>query len=51
MDGVRSVIYGVLPGCGLLGAGFIMHDKEGLNVEGLPTAETIWIAAAVGAWA
>ena len=45
---VSRVIQGVLAGIGFLGAGVIMHDKEGLHVKGLTTAATIWMTAALG---
>ncbi|MBE2267421.1 MAG: MgtC/SapB family protein [Anaerolinea sp.] len=36
----------ILPGIGFLGAGAIL--KEGRNIQGLTTAASIWITAAVG---
>jgi len=39
----------IVTGIGFLGAGVIMRD--GLNVQGLNTAATIWCSAAVGAFA
>jgi putative Mg2+ transporter-C (MgtC) family protein len=40
------VIQGIVTGVGFLGAGVIM--KEGLNISGLTTAASIWLAAAIG---
>lgn len=37
---------GIVTGIGFLGAGAIM--KEGVNVRGLTTAASIWVAAAIG---
>jgi len=37
---------GVVTGIGFLGAGIIMHQKG--NVQGLTTAATIWMSAAIG---
>ncbi len=41
-----KVLAGIVTGIGFLGAGVIM--KEGLNVKGLTTAATIWVAAGIG---
>jgi len=43
------IISQIVTGIGFLGAGVIMRD--GLNVQGLNTAATIWCSAAVGALA
>jgi putative Mg2+ transporter-C (MgtC) family protein len=40
------VVQGVVTGIGFLGAGVIM--KEGLNIRGLTTAASIWVASAIG---
>ena len=37
---------GIVTGIGFLGAGIIMHQKG--NVQGLTTAATIWMSAAIG---
>lgn len=47
VDAVARVIQGVIAGIGFLGGGVILH-REGRNVEGLTTAATIWVAAALG---
>ena len=46
-DAVSRVIQGVIAGIGFLGGGVILH-REGRNVQGLTTAATIWVAAALG---
>jgi len=43
---MMKVIAGVIGGVGFLGAGSIM--RSGGNVQGLTTAATIWLAAAIG---
>lgn len=40
------VVQGVLTGIGFLGAGVIM--REGMNISGLTTAASIWVASAIG---
>lgn len=40
------VVQGIVTGIGFLGAGVIM--REGLNISGLTTAASIWVAAAIG---
>jgi putative Mg2+ transporter-C (MgtC) family protein len=47
VDAVARVIQGVIAGIGFLGGGVILH-RQGRNVEGLTTAATIWVAAALG---
>lgn len=44
---VTRIVGQIVTGIGFLGAGVIMRD--GLNVQGLNTAATIWCSAAVGA--
>ncbi|WP_140936908.1 MgtC/SapB family protein [Sphingobacterium lumbrici] len=46
-DATGRIASYVVSGIGFLGAGVIM--KDGLNVQGLNTAATIWCSAAVGA--
>jgi putative Mg2+ transporter-C (MgtC) family protein len=48
-DGAARVISYVVSGIGFLGAGVIM--KDGMEVRGLNTAATLWVSAAVGAFA
>ncbi|RJG08152.1 MgtC/SapB family protein [Noviherbaspirillum cavernae] len=40
------IIQGIVTGIGFLGAGVIM--KEGLNISGLTTAASIWVASVIG---
>lgn len=43
---LTRIAAGVVTGIGFLGAGIIMHHKG--SVEGLTTAATIWMSAAIG---
>jgi len=45
---VSRVMQGVIAGIGFLGAGAILKQEKGLEVKGLTTAASIWVAAAVG---
>ncbi|WP_045368893.1 MgtC/SapB family protein [Methyloceanibacter caenitepidi] len=45
---VQGVIQGVMAGIGFIGAGVIMRDPSSGNVEGLTTAATVWVTAALG---
>lgn len=47
-DAVSRVIQGILTGLGFLGAGAILYGKDRQEVQGLTTAATVWIAAALG---
>jgi putative Mg2+ transporter-C (MgtC) family protein len=47
-DAVSRVVQGILTGLGFLGAGAILRGKDGQEVQGLTTASTVWIAAALG---
>lgn len=47
-DAVSRVVQGILTGLGFLGAGAILRGKHGQEVQGLTTASTVWIAAALG---
>src|SRR5688500_16861873 len=42
------IIQGLIAGIGFLGAGSILKDKEGEHIEGLTTAASIWMTAAIG---
>lgn len=44
--GSSRIAANIVTGIGFLGAGAIM--REGLNISGLTTASTIWVAAALG---
>ena len=46
---VSRVIQGIITGIGFLGAGVIIHHESEKYVEGLTTAASIWVAAALGA--
>jgi len=47
-DDVSRVIQGVVTGVGFMGAGVILHHDAEHRVEGLTTAASIWVAAALG---
>src|SRR5688572_8358529 len=47
-DALSRVVQGVITGIGFLGAGVIMQHEAERRVEGLTTAATIWVAAALG---
>ena len=48
---MTRIVGQVVVGVGFLGAGVILHGKEGKEVEGLATAATIWCSAAAGCFA
>jgi len=45
---IQGIIQGVLTGVGFIGAGVILQRERRGDVEGLTTAATIWVAAAMG---
>jgi putative Mg2+ transporter-C (MgtC) family protein len=45
---VQGVIQGIMAGISFIGAGVILRDREARSVEGLTTAATVWVTAAVG---
>lgn len=45
---ISRVIQGLLAGIGFLGAGAIVKGEPGEEVQGLTTAATIWMTAALG---
>jgi putative Mg2+ transporter-C (MgtC) family protein len=45
---VQGVIQGVMAGISFIGAGVILRNVESRSVEGLTTAATVWVAAALG---
>jgi putative Mg2+ transporter-C (MgtC) family protein len=47
-EGVSRAIQGIVTGVGFLGAGAIVRGRAGEPVEGLTTAASIWLAAAIG---
>ena len=42
------VMQGIVSGIGFLGAGAILHSRDRSRVEGLTTAASIWMTAAIG---
>jgi putative Mg2+ transporter-C (MgtC) family protein len=42
------MIQGLMAGISFIGAGVIMRDAEAQSVQGLTTAATVWVNAAVG---
>jgi putative Mg2+ transporter-C (MgtC) family protein len=48
-EALSRVIQGLITGIGFLGAGVIIHHEAGQRVEGLTTAASVWVAAALGA--
>lgn len=48
IDGPSRVIQGVAAGIGFLGAGTILKLGDKLEIKGLTTASSIWLAAALG---
>ena len=47
-DAVSRVIQGIMTGLGFLGAGAILRERNEMQVHGLTTAATVWIAAGLG---
>ncbi len=45
---VQGVLTGVLTGIGFLGAGAVLQRRDSGDVEGLTTAATVWVTAALG---
>ena len=45
---VQGVIQGVMAGISFIGAGVILRDPKARTVEGLTTAATVWVTAALG---
>jgi len=45
---VQGVIEGVMTGIGFLGAGAVLQRRGSGDVEGLTTAATVWVTAALG---
>ena len=42
------IIQGLVAGIGFVGSGVILHRRDNHTVEGLTTAASIWVIAAVG---
>ncbi|MGO4524792.1 MgtC/SapB family protein [Microvirga sp. 2MCAF35] len=47
-EAVSRVIQGIMTGLGFLGAGAILRGRDEMQVHGLTTAATVWIAAGLG---
>jgi putative Mg2+ transporter-C (MgtC) family protein len=45
---VQGIIQGVMAGISFIGAGVILRDSKTRTVEGLTTAASVWVAAALG---
>jgi putative Mg2+ transporter-C (MgtC) family protein len=45
---VQGVIQGIMAGISFIGAGVILRDSKARTVEGLTTAASVWVAAALG---
>lgn len=48
LDGLSRVIQGIVTGIGFIGAGSILKLSEERNVQGLTTAASVWMTAAIG---
>lgn len=45
---VQGIVQGVMAGISFIGAGVILRNPEARTVEGLTTAASVWVAAALG---
>ena len=45
---VQGVIQGIMAGISFIGAGVILRDAQARTVEGLTTAASVWVTAALG---
>jgi putative Mg2+ transporter-C (MgtC) family protein len=45
---VQGIIQGLMTGISFIGAGVVLRDSETKTVEGLTTAATVWVTAALG---
>lgn len=45
---VQGIVQGIMAGISFIGAGVILRNPQARTVEGLTTAGTVWIAAALG---
>ena len=45
---IQGIIQGVMAGISFIGAGVILRDARARTVEGLTTAATVWVTAALG---
>jgi putative Mg2+ transporter-C (MgtC) family protein len=47
-DGLSRVIQGIVTGIGFIGAGSILKINEERDIQGLTTAASVWMTAAIG---
>lgn len=45
---VQGILQGVMGGISFIGAGVILRDRESRSIEGLTTAASVWVTAALG---
>lgn len=45
---VQGVLQGVLTGIGFIGAGVVLRDPKTSSIQGLTTAASVWVTAAMG---
>lgn len=45
---VQGIIQGVMAGISFIGAGVVLRDPRAQTVQGLTTAATVWVTAALG---
>lgn len=45
---ISGALQGILTGVGFIGAGVILRDAKGGEIQGLTTAATVWLTAAIG---
>jgi putative Mg2+ transporter-C (MgtC) family protein len=45
---VQGIIQGIMAGISFIGAGVILRDVQARTIEGLTTAATVWLTAALG---
>lgn len=48
LDGLSRVIQGIVTGIGFIGAGSILKLSEERDIQGLTTAASVWMTAAIG---
>jgi putative Mg2+ transporter-C (MgtC) family protein len=45
---VQGIIQGIMAGISFIGAGVVLRDAKAQTVQGLTTAATVWVTAALG---
>ena len=45
---VQGIIQGIMAGISFIGAGVVLRDPKAQTVQGLTTAATVWVTAALG---